>query len=292
MNAPRRLTIRALFLTMALGTSTISSAQDAEKSLSNPAFSAPAGAEAEVPSIKFDVVSFRHCERLDLNRKGTILGGDSIGRHCQSMLALFDYAYGFAGPYQVKGEPQWVDTEPWDFQAKIAPGDVPAWLRTDRVAKALMVRAMLATILNLKVHIETQPIPVYNLVVAKSGLKLTESKPDPNAPVGAANPIAGDSNWISPDEAIYRGATMQFLANGLAARLDRNVVDKTGLTGIYDFHVKPLPFRHYDPKSSDVETTDFAGIIDGVKSLGLRLEPGKAETSVIVVDHIDRPPPD
>ncbi len=38
-----------------------------------------------------------------------------------------------------------------------------------------------------------------------------------------------------------------------------------------------------------METTDFAAIIDGVQSLGLKLEPGKADTSVIVIDHIEKP---
>jgi uncharacterized protein (TIGR03435 family) len=82
---------------------------------------------------------------------------------------------------------------------------------------------------------------------------------------------------------------MADLADGLAARLDRDVINKTGLTGRYDFHVKPLPSAHYDPKTTDVDSTDFAGIIEGVKNLGLRLEPAKADTTVIVIDHIERP---
>jgi uncharacterized protein (TIGR03435 family) len=183
------------------------------------------------PSIKFDVVVFKPCERIDLVNKNTINGGDSLGRHCQSMLALFDYAYGGNGSYQVKGEPEWVDTEPWDFQAKVAPEDVPAWQKMDTRARRLMVRAMLADVLNLKVHLETQSRPIYNLVVAKGGPRLTESKPDPNAPVDPQNSSGGVVNWVGPDEAAYRGATMQYLAAGLAARLDRNVIDKTGLTG-------------------------------------------------------------
>jgi uncharacterized protein (TIGR03435 family) len=38
-----------------------------------------------------------------------------------------------------------------------------------------------------------------------------------------------------------------------------------------------------------VEDTDLGAIIDGVRSLGLKLEPAKADTSVLVIDHIDRP---
>ena len=202
------------------------------------------------------------------------------------MNALLDYAYGFAGSYKLKGEPEWVDTDAWEFVAKVAPEDVPAWQQTDRIARGLMVRDMLADVLKLKVHIETQSIPVYNLVVAKGGPKLTQYKPDPNSPVTPG----GDSHWIDRDEAVYEGASMQFLANGLGARLDRIVVDKTGLTGTYDFHVQGLPLAHYDSRTSDVESTNFAPILAGVKPLGLRLEPGKDDTTVIVVDYIDRPP--
>jgi len=119
---------------------------------------------------------------------------------------------------------------------------------------------------------------------------LTASKPDPDAPDGTQKPSRSDVRWVGQDEAAYTNTNMKTLAGGLAARLDRDVVDKTGITGTYDFHVKPLPFIHYDPKTSNVETTDFAGIIDGVKSLGLKLDPGKSETTVIVVDHIERPP--
>jgi uncharacterized protein (TIGR03435 family) len=241
------------------------------------------------PSIKFDVISFKRCERIDTTHKVTILppDGDSIGKHCQVLRALINLAYDSASPYLLKGEPDWVDTDPYDFQAKVAPQDVPAWQKMDTSSKRLMVRAALAEALNLRMHTEIQSRPVYNLVVAKGGPKLTESKPDPNATPGA--PPNGDVHWIGIDEAAYTGTTMAGLASGLTARLDRNVIDKTGLAGYYDFHLKPLPFAHYDPKTSDVESTDFAAIIDGVKNLGLSLEPAKADTSVLVIDHIDRP---
>jgi uncharacterized protein (TIGR03435 family) len=240
------------------------------------------------PSIKFDVVTFKRCDHIDVH-KSTILpaDGDSIGKHCQVIKAVINLAYDSASPYVLKNEPDWVDTDPYEFLAKVAPEDVPVWQKMDVPTKRLMVRAALADALNLKMHNEVQSRPVYNLVVAKGGPKLTESKPDPNAPPGA--PPAGNVSWISIDEAVYTNSTMAGLADGLAARLDRNVIDKTGLTAVYDFHVKPLPFPHYDPKTASVESTDFAAIIDGVKDLGLRLEPGKADTSVLILDHIDRP---
>ena len=126
-------------------------------------------------------------------------------------------------------------------------------------------------------------------MVAKGGPNLTPTKPDPNAPSDAKTPVRGSVEWVGMDEAAYTNCSMADLVDGLAARLDRDVINKTGLTGRYDFHVKPLPGAHYAPKTSTIENTDFGGIIEGVKNLGLRLESGKADTTVIVIDHIERP---
>jgi uncharacterized protein (TIGR03435 family) len=281
----KHLLTTALLLTAILFAPRLIAQATNTPSAAAPAVTAP---EPTPPPIKFDVVLLKRCEAIDMVNKKTVTGGDSIGRHCQSMLALFDYVYGDS-PHQVKGEPEWVDTDGYDFQAKVAPDDVPAWQKMDLSTRRLMVRAALADALNLKVHIETQSRPIYNLVVAKGGPNLTPSKPDPNIPTGTQTVAREQLSWVGPDEAAYQGATMAILVSALAARLDRNVVDKTGLTGTYDFHVKPLPPAHYDPRTSNVETTDFAAIIDGVRSLGLKLEPAKSEISVIVIDHIERP---
>jgi uncharacterized protein (TIGR03435 family) len=235
------------------------------------------------------VVDFKRCQAIDIPNKNTIMTGDSIGKRCQTVKTLLDVAFAGGSTYLLKGEPAWVDTDAYNFLAKVAPEDVAAWQKMDVPAKRLMVRATLADVLNLKVHTDIQSRPVYNLVVAKGGPKLTPSKPDPNAPTGIDSIATGSVYWPTYDEAIYTSTPMSGLASALAARLDRDVIDKTGLTGTYDFHVKPLPLAHYDPRTSDVESTDFAGIINGVESLGLKLEPGKADTTVIVIDHIERP---
>lgn len=241
------------------------------------------------PTIKFDVVYLKLCAADNYGTGRTIATGDSWQRHCQPIKGLLDLAYGGGSAYLVKGEPEWVDTDRYDFVAKVAPEDVAVWQKMDDSTKRLMVRAALPDALHLKVHIQIQTRAVYNLVVAKGGPKLTPTKPDPNAPSDAKTPVRGSVEWVSMDEAAYTNCSMADLVDALAARLDRDVINKTGLTGKYDFHVKPLPSAHYDPKTSTVENTDFGGIIEGVKNLGLRLEPGKADTTVIVIDHIERP---
>jgi uncharacterized protein (TIGR03435 family) len=235
------------------------------------------------------VVYLKRCAADNYGTGRTIATGDSWQRHCQPIKGLLDLAYGGGPTYLVKGEPDWVDSDRYDFVAKVASEDVAVWQKMDDPTKRLMVRAALPDALNLKVHIEIHTRPVYNLVVAKGGPKFTPTKPDPNTPSDAKTPVRGSVEWVSVDEAAYTNCSMTDLVDALGARLDRDVINKTGLTGRYDFHVKPLPGAHYDPKTSSVENTDFGGIVEGVKNLGLKLESGKADTTVIVIDHVERP---
>jgi uncharacterized protein (TIGR03435 family) len=243
------------------------------------------------PAIKFDVVSFKRCEEESYARNTDIpQDGDFIARHCQALGGLFLFAFADLGTFQLKNEPEWIDKEAYEFLAKVAPEDVPAWHQMPLVEKRLMARAVLVEYLHLQMHFETQARPVYALLVGKDGPKLTEHTPSPDdPPSGPTTLVHAEIHWVSPVETIDTNTSMGDLASSLSARLDHNVVDRTGLTGRYDFHVQPLPFPHYDPKTANVEDTNFAAIIDGVKSLGLRLEPAKADTSMIVIDHIDRP---
>jgi uncharacterized protein (TIGR03435 family) len=281
---------------------------------SNPA---PAAA---APPIKFDVVSFRKCDQIDQNHKATILppNGDSIARHCQSMLALLDFAYSSGTtPYIVKGGPAWAFADGYDFQAKVAAADVAKWQAMDLNTKRLMVRAALTDRLNLKVHLTTEPSPVYDLIIAWGGPRIFPSTRGPDTPTRS------DIQWVTGDEAAYTNTTMASFANSLSARLDRNVVDKTGLKGAYSFHVKPLVPEHYGAKAGaetfargerfghtfDANGTpmdadgmpqvdryadgtkypDFTAVREGVNKLGLDLVPTTGETDVVVIDHIDKP---
>jgi len=276
----------ALLLTASLFDPRLSAQATRTPSATQYSAAAPA---ATLPIIKFDVFYLKRCAPGNYGITRTVATGDSWQKHCQPIKSLLNIAYGGGSTYLVKGEPDWVDSDPYDFQAKVASEDVPTWQKMDDSAKRLMIRAALPDALNLKAHIEIQTRPVYNLVVAKGGPKFSVSKPDPNAPTDPKTPVRGSAASVGIDEVAYTNCTMTDLADALAARLDHDVINKTGLTGRYDFHVKPLPSAHYDPKTSSVENTDFGGIIEGIKNLGLRLELGKAETNVVVIDHIERP---
>ncbi len=140
-----------------------------------------------------------------------------------------------------------------------------------------MLQTLLAERFQLKYHRETREMPVYALVIAKGGPKLKES--DPETPRKANHGVNG--RYQNMD---FTQATMDELADGIG--VDRPVINRTGLTGKYDFKVEATPeFRiNSNPDPSDITIFDALQ-----KTLGLRLEPQKAPIEVLVVDHIGKP---
>jgi len=81
---------------------------------------------------------------------------------------------------------------------------------------------------------------------------------------------------------------MAYLVNSLSGdnRAGRIVIDKTGLTGNYNFTV-PMP---YSPMPQQMqEDAGVPSIFQGLKELGLQLVPSKAPVDGMVIDHIERP---
>jgi len=175
----------------------------------------------------------------------------------------------------------WVNDEQFDVSAKADPAVLEAWkkLPPAEQQKQLrqMVQKMLADRFHLREHTEKRDMPVYALVVAKGGAKLTPSPPDPPADRG----LQVDLGLIAG-----RGLTMDTLAQMLWTRRElgsRKVIDRTGLTGKYDLKLKWTP--EGDPADAGGPSI-FTAIQE---QLGLKLEPAKAPMDVVVIDHIEKP---
>src|SRR5262249_36929078 len=150
------------------------------------------------------------------------------------------------GPQQRIGGPDWIDSERFDIEAKIGSNSSGADLRS-------MEQAMLADRFGLIVHHETRPIPVYALVVSKAGvLAPADSAKSTVRPAGAPPP-GGLPNcgslFSSPTTGNIgvhytgRSVPMGYLLRMLGGFLDRIVVNKTDLTGRYDFDLEFMPPR-------------------------------------------------
>jgi uncharacterized protein (TIGR03435 family) len=218
---------------------------------------------------------------------------------------LLQLAYGVRSD-QILGSPNWIASENYDIQAKVDDSVTEELKKLNpeqlRSARQQMLQSLLADRFKLKVHRETKELPVYSLVIAKNGIKLRESKPDETD----ANGRTG--MYISGSSGAVRGqlVSMPTLAQFLYRQLNQTVLDKTGLTGKYDFTLKWTPDQnqlqsqqglqeilggapngHPGIPASDPIGPDLFTAIQ--QQLGLKLESGKGPVEVIVIDHVERP---
>jgi uncharacterized protein (TIGR03435 family) len=206
----------------------------------------------------------------------------------------------------LSGGPDWIRTDVWDVVASIPAGTFsssPAL--TDPVLQQ-MLRTMLSERFGLAVHRETREVPVYLLKVGKDGPKFNGPSPratnrDPNrgpvmllrGPDGTPTPAADLPP--PPDGAISniggflfgaRNVTMTFWANYLFGLDGRPVLDRTGLTGRYDFHYEGPDRR---ARSAGVPP-DRAGFDRAViKAMGFELEEAKAPFDAWVIERAEKP---
>lgn len=188
-------------------------------------------------------------------------------------------------PKAVTGGPAWVDSDLYDIHAE-APGDVRPTLEE----QMSMLRRLLAERFNLTIHREQKEFAIYALTVAKSGPKLTPSSPV-TSPEGAPPLVF----FLSPGEARLpaRDATIGELAWMMQrSAVDRPVVDRTGLSGRYDFELEFTPdetlFGGNVPKGNvDDPKPDLFSAMQ--QQLGLRLEATRGPIEALVIDRAERP---
>ena len=168
--------------------------------------------------------------------------------------------------------PDWMEGARFDIVAK-PPSPV------NRDEMKVLIRSLLAERFKLVIRRETKVLPVYELMVAKGGLKIKEVPPGPSSMNSNTN--SGKSTLTAPK------MTMASLADWLSGRLDRPVVDKTETSGAFD--VK-LEWSRDDSPSADPDAgpSIFTALQE---QLGLRLVAGqKAPVEVVVVDHVEKAP--
>jgi uncharacterized protein (TIGR03435 family) len=220
------------------------------------------------------------------------------------------FAYDAKSTSQISGYPDWVATTHYDIEAKEDDATVAALgkLTQDQYVKQvkLMVQALLADRFQLKVSREVKEIPVYALVIAKGGPKLTESVAPPSSstpPSPGTKPGGSGFRSNRPGEIDAINATLDAFADMLLSKMPetegRVVVNKTGLTGNYDFKLKWTPERAAPgggepgsagspPAGEDTGPGLFTALEE---ELGLKLESQKGSVEGLVVDHIERPSP-
>ena len=185
----------------------------------------------------------------------------------------------------VAGGPKWIDSDSFDIVA-VPPEDSPA-RQYHPVAtnspmtddQRFMLQALLRDRFGLKYHVEKLERPVFFLQRSGRPLKLLPPK-DPKGFIFMGVNVYSDGKGNGEIEAT--NTTMGNAALRLSEILQRTVIDRTGLTGSYDFHVEAP-----EAENADIRDATF----EGMKTLGLELKPGKAPVDTIVIDNVNRPTP-
>lgn len=173
--------------------------------------------------------------------------------------------------FQLTGAPKWIEETRYDVHAK-------ADQKITNDERMRMVRSLLAERFHLEVKNETKPQAVYALVIGKGGPRL---KPNDCRFDGGSK--CGGYSW-GGKELSGTGVQLAELASMLTDSVDRPVVDKTGLSGRFDFKL------HWTPEEATVYDAASPSIFTALQEqLGLRLESQRGPVEMLVVEHVEPP---
>jgi uncharacterized protein (TIGR03435 family) len=267
---------------------------------------------------EFEVVSVKPSASSGAAMRFGVSGGpgtDSPGTITWSSLSLEQL---LPTAYAVRRDqianPETLGRAAFDIVAKLPPG-------ATREQIPAMLRKVLEERFHLAIHFESRDGAVYLMSVAKSGAKLKTTDQNATPPesrtMGALQvdkdffPVVtpGDGATLNFAGSIHltaRAVTTSKLADLLTPGAGRPVVDKTGLTGLYDVRLSFLPVQSANgmppppaPMGPAGETSSVSPArTDGPPSiftalqqeLGLRLDTGKASVKFVVIDHVDKTP--
>lgn len=242
-------------------------------------------AQPDAPPTRFDAFEVATVKPVDVDAKAarfiTMQGTHRFVVKAYTLKLMIAAAYDL-NPRTIAGGPGWIESDHYDILAT-TPGEV----RPTHEEQMSMLRSLLADRFKLTFHREQKEFSIYVLEVAKTGPKIKLS-------TAAADEPAALVSTVYPQRILLpaRNATMDDLASLMQrAILDRPVVNKTGLSGKYDFDLEWAP-----------EETQFGGEIPAASSeapsaplftaiqqqLGLKLEVTRGPVEALVVDHAER----
>lgn len=260
---------------------------------------APAEEMRDVKVPDFDVTTVKPHSEDDNNMMFRIMPG-ALRMQGVSLQQMILFAYGIKSEAYLSGGPDWMKSKRFDVEGKATGADVEAIQKLPPKQRGYVQRTMFRHLLEerfgLKTHIVTKEMPVYELVVAKGGPKMKEVPIPPDAqqpPKPGDKPQPRGMIRIGPGELTSDGMAMSILVDQLTSPTGRMVIDKTGLTGRYEIHLKWTPESAAmagKDNGSDATTADIFTAIQ--EELGLKLVPAKGPVDTLVVDDAKLPAQD
>ena len=254
---------------------------------------------ADAPLPSFDVATIRTSKGDSLR---TVRSASELQMLDVTARYLIEQAYNIpwtnGSKDRIRGGPGWMDSDHYDVAAKIAPEaavtleQMPEEQR--RRQMNLRLQTLLADRLKLKVHFETRQEPVFAIMTAKTGPKLTPA----STAEGQQNP------GISVR---YNGQAAQMTAKrvnlgdlgkwliGYSEMGGQTVVDQTGLTDRYDFVLnwtreRALTSGEQNAESETSATAGGPSLFTALQEqLGLKLVNIRGPVEIVVIDSMERP---
>jgi len=242
-------------------------------SLATAGFVAAVSLTAQKQDLQFDVASIK--PSAPGSKLGTIRPAPGRRRYVGTSVSLkllitVAYRVNYA---QVSG-PAWISDDLFDVNAE---AERPSSIEDLHV----MLRNMVADRFRLRMHSENKAMPAYVLTVDKGGIKMT-----PRDPASAGDP---EIRQPGPGVLNAKSAAMDYFAWLLSLFVDKPILDKTGLGGVYDFELSWNPDLTIEPGAENTRP----GLFEAVRrQLGLRLEAQNGPLPILVIDHAERPKPD
>src|SRR5688572_10203561 len=261
-----------------------------------------AGGPQVDPERRFEVVSIKP---FDASGGATPRSGTRGTRYDSSGLPLWWLvAQAFRAPLhrdRLVGLPEWIDTERYAIAGTI-PDGVPV------SGLPVLLTNLLKDRFRMVAHTETREMPVYNLVLAGNDRRLGPSLKETSAECraamvallaapqrGASPPTAPTASGACPPPGLnigfvsQGGIQMTILTQALTQMVSRPVIDRTGLTGRYDYTLTWMPEPGIGPPGPPVDP-DAPDVFTAVQEqLGLKLEAGRGPVEVVVIDRIEKP---
>jgi bla regulator protein BlaR1 len=290
-------TVAALSLVVPVVTGAIEAAAFAAGQLRNPLIG-----PAIDPESRFEVVSIKLSDASAQPRFGMTPGRfELVGAPVRMVVATV------LPVRRVFGWPDGIDAERYTISAKMPDG-------APQGAMQVAIRNLLKDRFKLVTHEETRELPIYNLVLARSDGRLGPALKESSAECQAAvkeyfEALRGGAPQQAPPAAVARcvssmpglgsfsmnGTGIGALATLLPQFVERQVIDRTGLTGVYDLTLKwtpePIPsvlgLPQAPPPPADPDAPNIFTALQ--EQLGLKLEAGRGPVEVVVIDRLEKP---
>jgi uncharacterized protein (TIGR03435 family) len=241
----------------------------------------------------FEVATIKPNNSNATSMQGLTMRGRNFATRASSLADLISFAYEVQVK-QIVNAPDWYDKDRYDIAAVPEQEGSP---NPEQIR--IMIRKLLADRFGLKFHREKREMSAYVLTVGKDGSKLKPTQIQGTLPGIGIRPGTGGITL-----AVINAAIPDFTGFLQILVLDRPVVDKTGLTGRYDFQCTFSPddsqFGGHPPQiprpgdsnasSSDTAAPAAPNLYDAFQQdLGLKLSAEKTAVEVIVVDQAQKP---